>query len=355
MDNLVSDNDQYQNMISSNLFSDSVQSQNLTKSSLRSDADRGGRNDMRGMASTSLDGLSSTGSSSHLAFHSFSGDEVNSYSIFSAPSELDDNLGRPEILIAVDGGQSGGKADYKCRAADSTPDDKGLIGDDLIPIDSMGHSAFFHTITSLEDAQEYNDGVDNGDGWGSGSVDYGSPYNSMTNPIFEWIDRQNVEYDIRSMGEILSNRSDLAIQISRKDVDSWNSLAGDIINENIPQSSNGNDLLHIDYSEVKQNIKQGRYSSVNEFINSSTQPCCLKGRAIEDLQDFLYGYEDADTLIDLLSRGQKSIMKSGFKANGGVKVRQSSSYEKAERNHYVIMPLQNYTKKAESQCYRGKI
>ena len=152
----------------------------------------------------------------------------------------------------------------------------------------------------------------------------------MTSPIFEWIDSKNVEYDIRSMGEVLSNRSDLAIQISRKDVDLWNSLAGDIINENVPQLSNCNDLLHIDYNEVEQNMKRVRNLSIKVFINSSTQSCRLKGRALEDLQDFLFGYEDADTLIDLLSHGQKSIMKSGFKANGGVKVRQSSSYEKAK-------------------------
>ena len=56
------------------------------------------------------------------------------------------------------------------------------------------------------------------------------------------------------MGEILSNRSDLAIQISIEDIVSWNSLAADIINENIPQSSSECDLMQIDYDEVLQNM-----------------------------------------------------------------------------------------------------
>ena len=90
-----------------------------------------------------------------------------------------------------------------------------------------------------------------------------------------------MEYNIRSMGEILSNRSDLAIQISIEDIVSWNSLAADFINENTPQSSSECDLMHIDYDEVLQNMAQVRSSSVNEFINSSTQPCRLKGRESE--------------------------------------------------------------------------
>ena len=57
-----------------------------------------------------------------------------------------------------------------------------------------------------------------------------------------------MEYNIRSMGEILSNRSDLAIQIWIEDIVSWNSLAADIINENIPQPSIECDLMHIDYN-----------------------------------------------------------------------------------------------------------
>jgi hypothetical protein len=98
--------------------------------------------------------------------------------------------------------------------------------------------------------------------------------------------------------------------------------------------------MHIDYNEVMQNMTRVRNSSVNEFINSSTQPCRLKGRAPEDLKSFLDGYEDADTLIDLLSHGQQSIMKLSFKANGGVKIKQSSSYEKAKSLcHHAIAKL----------------
>ena len=110
---------------------------------------------MRRMASASSDGLSSTGSSSHPAINSFSGGEINNYSTFSALSELDGSLVRPEILIAVDGVQFGGSVDYKCSTASDrnyiqdssdTLNDKGLIS-----IDSMGHSATIPAITTLED------------------------------------------------------------------------------------------------------------------------------------------------------------------------------------------------------------
>jgi hypothetical protein len=182
-------------------------------------------------------------------------------------------LVRPEILTVVGGAQSGGKIERGRdsiieRGRDSivdsfsTPDDKGLIS-----IDSMGHSATIPAITKLEDALEYIEGVDNGEGGISGSVGSNdSSYYNITKPIFDWIDSNNMEYNIRSMGEILSNRSDLAMQISIEDIVSWNSLAADIINENIPQSSNECDLMHIDYDEVPQNMAQVRNSSVNEFI-----------------------------------------------------------------------------------------
>jgi hypothetical protein len=110
-------------------------------------------------------------------------------------------LVRPEILTVVDGAQSGGKVDYKWAAQGrnsidyiwaeqgrnsiensfSTPDDKGLIS-----IDSMGHSATIPAITKLEDALEYIEGVDNGEGGESGFVgSNGSPYYSITKPIFD--------------------------------------------------------------------------------------------------------------------------------------------------------------------------
>jgi hypothetical protein len=205
----------------------------------------------------------------------------------------------------------------------------------------MGHSATIPAITKLEDALEYIEGVDNGESGELGSVvSNGSPYHTLTKPIFDWIDKNNMEYNISSMGEILANRSDLAMQITIEDIAAWNSLAADIINENIPQPSIERDLMHIDYDEVMQNMTRVRNSSVNEFINSSTQPCRLKGRTTEDLKLFLDGYEDADSLIDLLSHGQQSIMKPSFKANGGIKIKQSSSYEKAKSLcHHAIANL----------------
>jgi hypothetical protein len=158
-----------------NLF---LQTQNLAASNRFSSGDQialrstggGGGSDMHVMASASLDGLSSTGSSSHPAFHSFPGGEINNNSTSSASSEFGDNLVRPEILTVVGGAQSGenferGQDSKIERGRDPledsfiTPDDKGSI-----PIDSMGHSATIPAITKLDDALEYIEGVDNGEG-----------------------------------------------------------------------------------------------------------------------------------------------------------------------------------------------
>ena len=105
--------------------SGSAPTQNLTASNLISSRDQlaltslgeGNSSDMHRIASASLDGLSSTGSSSHPAFHSFPGGEINNNSTSSASSEFGDNLVRPEILTVVGGAQSGGKIE---RGRDST-------------------------------------------------------------------------------------------------------------------------------------------------------------------------------------------------------------------------------------------
>jgi hypothetical protein len=205
--------------------------------------------------------------SSHPAPNSFLGWEFN--------NELDKKLDRPEILTAVDGVQFGGSMDYKYTEWDkinnrqrmhdssSNPNDKGLIS-----IDSMGHSAcIISAITPLEDALQSSVDVDNGDGGERGSVaSIGSPYYNLTNPIFEWMDNNNMELDIRSMGEILSNGADLALQISAGDIELWNSSAMDIINESIPQSSNNSDLMHIDYIEVVRNMTQVSLTHLSIFF-----------------------------------------------------------------------------------------
>jgi len=223
--------------------------------------------DMRKVTPASLDGLSMKIGSSHPAPNSFLGWEFN--------NELDKKLDRPEILTAVDGVQFGGSMDYKYTEWDkinnrqrmhdssSNPNDKGLIS-----IDSMGHSAcIISAITPLEDALQSSVDVDNGDGGERGSVaSIGSPYYNLTNPIFEWMDNNNMELDIRSMGEILSNGADLALQISAGDIELWNSSAMDIINESIPQSSNNSDLMHIDYIEVVRNMTQVSLTHLSIFF-----------------------------------------------------------------------------------------
>jgi hypothetical protein len=228
--------------------------------------------DMHVMASASLDGLSSTSSNSHPAFHSFPGGEINSNSTSSASSEFGDNLVRPENLTVVGGAQSGRKVNYKwstqgrdsidyiwaeqCRNSTknslSSPDDKGLI-----PIDSMGHSATIPAITKLEDALEYIEGVDNGEGGELGSVgSNGSPYDIITKPKFDWIDRNNMEYNIRSMGEIISGMSDLAISISADEVESWVNEAMEILHEKIPRVIETAELTHIDYDKISKDMQK---------------------------------------------------------------------------------------------------
>ena len=60
----------------------------------------------------------------------------------------------------------------------------------------------------------------------------------------------------------------------------------------------------------------------------------------EELWQFLAGYEDLEILIDLLSHGQRSFMKESFVANGGKRIRQSASYDKAKSLcHHAIAKL----------------
>ena len=94
------------------------------------------------------------------------------------------------------------------------------------------------------------------------------------------------------------------------------------------------ELTHIDYGEIINAMNDYREFNIDDFIQSASQPCRLKGMPPEELA----GYEDLDILIDLLSHGQRSFMKESFVANGGKRIRQSASYDRAKS--------QNYTRKA---------
>ena len=133
------------------------------------------------------------------------------------------------------------------------------------------------------------------------------------------------------MGEIISNLSDLAIVISADEVESWTQEAGEILNEKIPRVADVEELMAIDYNEVMDEFKANRESSIDNFIHSTAQPCRLKGRPPEALRQYLKGYEDLEILIDLLSHGQRSFLHENFKANGGKRIRQSASYDRAEQ------------------------
>ena len=79
---------------------------------------------------------------------------------------------------------------------------------------------------------------------------------------------------------------------------------------------------------------------IDDFIQSATQPCRLKGQPPESLRQYLDGYEDLETLIDLLSHGQQSFMKQNFEANGGRRIRHSASYVRAKQLcHHAIAKL----------------
>ena len=163
---------------------------------------------------------------------------------------------------------------------------------------------------------------------------------SQEENILNWMENSDIVTEIRSMGEILSDRSDLATHISINDIAAWNKAASEIMNEKIPQPANECDLLQIDYERVLANIKIVREIGVNSFIDSSAQSGRLKGQPPEEIRRSLEGFEDVETLIDLLSNGQRCIMKSSFKPNGGKNVRQSSSYAKAKSLcHHAIAEL----------------
>ena len=143
---------------------------------------------------------------------------------------------------------------------------------------------------------------------------------SVADSIFQWLTFNDFAADIRSMGEIISNLSDLAIVISADEVEAWTQEAGEILNEKIPRVADVEELMAIDYNEVMDEFKANRESSIDNFIHSTAQPCRLKGRPPEALRQYLKGYEDLEILIDLLSHGQRSFLHENFKANGGNRV-----------------------------------
>ena len=77
------------------------------------------------------------------------------------------------------------------------------------------------------------------------------------------------------------------------------------------------ELTHIDYAQISKDMQANSELDIDDFIQSATQPCRLKGQPPESLRQYLDGYEDLEILIDLLSHGQQSFMKQSFEANGG--------------------------------------
>ena len=86
----------------------------------------------------------------------------------------------------------------------------------------------------------------------------------------------------------------------------------EILKEKIPRVADESELTHIDYGEIINAMNDYREFNIDDFIQSASQPCRLKGMPPEELRQFLAGYEDVEILIDLLSYGQPSFMKESF-------------------------------------------
>ena len=108
----------------------------------------------------------------------------------------------------------------------------------------------------------------------------------------------------------------------------------------MPQVIETAELMHIDYDQILKDLQAHGELDIDEFIQSATQPGRLKDQPPESLRQYLEGYEDLETLIDLLSHGQQSFMKQNFEANGGRRIGHSASYVRAKQLcHHAIAKL----------------
>ena len=157
---------------------------------------------------------------------------------------------------------------------------------------------------------------------------------------FDWIIDNNYKSDIDSMGEILLNTSDLAIQMSADDIKSWSEQAQKSLDEKIPKVDQGADTIQINYAEVANNIVAMRRLRIIAYLDQAASSCRMNGQPKHRLYEFLEGYEVAETLVELLESGQRALMTKDFVANGEWQMEQSSSYFKAkELCHHAIAKL----------------
>ena len=146
---------------------------------------------------------------------------------------------------------------------------------------------------------------------------------------------------LTAWGEILLNTSDLALQMSAEDRKNWNNQAQEILDEQTPRIALGADTMTIEYEKIKGNMSLVHHKlGVEAYLEQAAKSCRLKGQPVHKLRQFLEGFVDAETVIDLLRSGQRSFTVADFKPNGGRQVRQSASYGKAqELCHHAIAKL----------------
>ena len=90
---------------------------------------------------------------------------------------------------------------------------------------------------------------------------------------FDWIIDNNCKSDIDSMGEILLNTSDLAIQMSADDIKSWSEQAQKNLDEKIPKVDQGADTIQINYAEVANNIVAMRRLGIIAYLDQAASSC----------------------------------------------------------------------------------
>ena len=140
---------------------------------------------------------------------------------------------------------------------------------------------------------------------------------------------EEILQDAHSMGEILCGTSNLAFSVSQEDINEWNQLADVILSEHIPIVVNESEISTIQLEDVFSSYRDMRKKGIHEYHKEKAAALRLKGSSESDLRQQLEGYPDLDTLIDLLSAGQRSFMIDSFSPNGGVAFKQSNGYAKA--------------------------
>ena len=229
--------------------------------------------DFRGVVSTSSDdrlSLPKEGrDNSNPAFNSFqyAGSQFKVYS-----GEFKSFASRSEILTVVNDGQAGlfisNKDDVGGSRSDRSlgPTLVARIPADKYTNDSMGvlphRSVARSPVTKLAGGiiNDSDEVVRNAD------IIYDQECvisKSVSDSIFQWIMFNDFAADIHSMGEILSNLSDLAIVISADEVEAWTQEAGEILKEKIPRVANVSELMLIDYNEVVTGFKANKKLSID--------------------------------------------------------------------------------------------